>query len=81
MVLDIRIVRRADGSIDRDHYERIAIDERRDATRQFFAALVRPIFARVADDPEGADIDRSTGSTYLGARVRDPLPSAGKLPW
>lgn len=77
MIPDTRIIRRADGSIDRDHYERSAIVERRKATRQFLAVLVRPIFERGVDQARDADIDRSLGNTYLRARVRDPLPSAG----
>ena len=77
MILDNRIIRRADGSIDRNHYERMAIAERRKATRQLLAALVRPIFDRGASEAEDVDIDSGGSSTYLGARVRDPLPSAG----
>jgi hypothetical protein len=76
MILETRIVRRADGSIDRSHYERIAIAERRGATRQFLAALARSIFQR--DAASDADIDSGRCSTYLRARVRDPLPSAGE---
>ena len=78
MNFDTRIVRRADGSIDRDHYERSAIIERRKATRQFLSALVKSIFERGVDHARDTDIDRSLGNTYLGARVRDPLPSAGE---
>lgn len=78
MIFYDRIVRRADGSIDRCHYERIAIAERRGAARHLLAALVRPIFDRGASEAEDVDIDSGGSSTYLGARVRDPLPSAGK---
>jgi hypothetical protein len=72
------IVRRADGSIDRAHFERIALAERRLMVGRVIAALVRPLFQRGSDGTKGADIDSAAGNTYLRARVRDPLPSAGK---
>lgn len=75
------IVRRPDGSIDRDHYERIALAERRIAVGRMISALVKPLFGRGADVPDSVDIDSRGGSPYLRDRVRDPLPSAGKLPW